>query len=131
MVLITFGSKSRQLTSDRKTPDQYDLIYWDNISCRIYDYTDAHERLVETQVGFWYHILLFQPKLSKKADYMFSELFTACLIDPLTYAESMARNYQGFIGKMSNKSQEFFDSALASIQTKGNSNEYIRTLSKS
>ena len=127
MGMISFGSK-RILSNQRKLPSEYDMLCWDTNGCRVFDYHE-HNILAESKVGFLYHIILYKQKLSKKADPVFNELFTACLIDPLTYAESVAGQYLGFLGKVSDKSTEMFELILDEIQKKGSANEFVKAIS--
>lgn len=123
--MIIFG-QGRKLTSCRKTPEEYDMIHWD-ISTEFEKYND-HVINKPYPVGWEYHIIIYRKPIKMFKVEKYLEYFKACLIDPLDYAESVAGQYYGIIGKISNRSEELFDTIYKEINEKGSPFRILKEL---
>ena len=116
--MITFSNKVNKLTTDRKTPDQYDFLKFNSYGVKYFTYDELNLKLdpeehinnikQKTNVGWEYNIFLFQRLvLTKKIE---TDCFIACLIDPLEYAESVvSKLWEGYIGKVAHNAAPLFD----------------------
>lgn len=114
--MIIFTGLGRRLTETRKTPDQYDIMYFNRKSVMFWTYDQFFTNYGNYKVtnvqkefpcGWAYHVLRFQKLLLTNK--MEIDNFNACLLNPLDYAESIVDLYwQGFIGKIAENSQSLF-----------------------
>lgn len=130
--MITFGNGKVKLTSDRKSPDKYDFIWWGpddsktanllNLSWVDIGFSAYNNHNIETpySVGFKYNILTYPHIYNKKSDDVCIDCYKACLIDPLDYSESIAGRYYGVIGKVSDRSDAFFYQLFLDLKQNGN-----------
>lgn len=127
--MINFGNSSK-LTTDRKTPDQYDMLWWGpkrrwseyditaktEVGFTVYENDHLGQ---EYPVGYVYHILTYPHYFNKKSDDICIEQYRACLINPLDYAETLAYNYYGVIAKVSANSYHLMKDIRANLREDG------------
>jgi hypothetical protein len=130
--MITFGNNKIKLTSDRKSPDKYDLMWWGptanrtatilNLSWCVVQFEVYNGHVIEAPyaVGFKYHIMTYPNFYNKKSDDVCIECYKACLINPLDYAEGLAGRYYGVIGKVSDRSDALFYQLFLDLKKDGN-----------